>query len=733
MHVTTAASIGRSNHLTVRDLLEIRDAYHVQLSNMNNVIGTAIGLFRWRPGDECGPPLKHGTPRPPRTLSNSVVNESSWPCVLVFVNEWVTRTAFFGSDHRNGNGSARRRRTEPNRYDPSLYVPPYLYLPDGRAARTCIIAVEPAEERSRMERPPAYPSLQLGGGYPLLTRVQGDLRIGTTAAMVTDGRLVYALTAGHVCGSAGQPVESYLGGRAEIVGEAAPGSLRNVLFTQVYPGWPGTHCMSTLDLGLVRIREQSDWTSQVYGLGELEQPLNLTPENIGLELIGLPVRAHGAASRKMVGQVQGLFFRYKSVGGVDYVADVLIGPRDPGQRVMTRPGDSGALWVVEPKDVRTGRWTPFAIQWGGCEYLGASPEANVGFALATFASTACRALEVELISRWNTGLPEYWGKPVHFRLGWFAYGQTKGQLKKLIEANLSSLAWDQMKPDNVGDAFGLIDAPDRWAFGKVRPTDAPNHCVNLDLSDGTMELQQWIKHHPTPQDWEAFYERCGTPADDRGALPFRCGQLFDSLVEYLAAGKLDEAVFAMGALGHYLGDAVMPLHLMTDYKGVAYGTPATESGSTNVHKYYDRMLFERSPEEFTEQVPKALKALKPSPSVELANGRDVARYVVEVMHRAQKHCTQEELLDTYTEWFNSSDQRRDDATAWARIGSKVTLAFAEGVRALAACGAPRGSLPPHNHQPSYPSPPLLTQLLWTGASGTRSSYRPSGYRNFTAF
>ncbi len=58
--------------VSLRDLLDARNAYHVRLSNMDNVVATAIGLFRFKPGD----PEYEGesvAPATKRTLSNSVV------------------------------------------------------------------------------------------------------------------------------------------------------------------------------------------------------------------------------------------------------------------------------------------------------------------------------------------------------------------------------------------------------------------------------------------------------------------------------------------------------------------------------------------------------------------------------------------------------------------------------------------------------------------------------------
>ena len=111
--------------LSVKDLLEARDAYHVYLTNLENVIGTAIGKYRIKLSDpdmqdplalRARPPRKSSTPR---TLANSIVTSYSWPCLLVFVNRWATAEEL--SDR------------------PDQFVPSLLYMPDGRIIPTCVI------------------------------------------------------------------------------------------------------------------------------------------------------------------------------------------------------------------------------------------------------------------------------------------------------------------------------------------------------------------------------------------------------------------------------------------------------------------------------------------------------------------------------------------------------------------------------------------------------------------
>ena len=62
------------------------------------------------------------------------------------------------------------------------------------------------------------------------------------------------------------------------------------------------------------------------------------------------LRSVGAATGEMLGEIQGLFYRYKTGGGFEYVSDLFIGPRAPERnsgrkripppKFATHPGDS---------------------------------------------------------------------------------------------------------------------------------------------------------------------------------------------------------------------------------------------------------------------------------------------------------------------------------------------------------------------------------------------------------
>src|SRR5205814_5990974 len=104
-------------NLSIKDLIEARDLFHVHLMNKKNVIATAVGKYLLRfsdldKNDQYVPAKKF--PRPVRTLINSkVVPEISWPCILVFVDQWEDEAQLI---HDNGNN----------------IIPKSIYMPDGR-------------------------------------------------------------------------------------------------------------------------------------------------------------------------------------------------------------------------------------------------------------------------------------------------------------------------------------------------------------------------------------------------------------------------------------------------------------------------------------------------------------------------------------------------------------------------------------------------------------------------
>ncbi|HEY5417627.1 MAG TPA: hypothetical protein VIK41_22480 [Gemmatimonadaceae bacterium] len=538
--------------LSVKDLLDARDAYHVHLCHLDNVFATAIGRFLIRDTDPDYKRYvsvrerregKDGSARA-RTLENSTVRPWSWPCVLVFVTEWETPEKL----HK------RRGRV----------VPQFLYLDDGRIIPTCVVKAS-LYEGPRSEPPSLkYTSHLIGGGYPLLTDVQGAEHVGSVGCVVTDGARLYALSNQHVVGEAGSEVFAVVKGRRSRLGVTAPPPLqiRKRPFSAVYPGLGGANTMVNLDVGLVDVDDAGQWTSKIFGLGRLGPMFNFDSVSASLDWIGCKVVAYGAASGRLNGAIKALFYRYRTVGGADYVSDFLIASRTR-KPIVTAPGDSGTLWCVDPSmfpsrqearrpsrhrpaavpnddatdDADDGLlpYRPLAIQWGG-QRLSGDDGQFTQFALATSLAVACRELDVDIVTDMRAELPQYWGAVGHYKIAQMAIAMTKGALEGFLEANLERITYDAERlaqdDQNLSDDpmrfVPLADVPDIvWKTtmnpgGKAaRPQENWNHYADIDLPGANGKtLDQLCGKKPARLDiaaWMDFYRNAPKPsASTRG-------------------------------------------------------------------------------------------------------------------------------------------------------------------------------------------------------------------------
>jgi hypothetical protein len=611
--------------LTVADLLRARDQYHYHLMNKRNVVGTAIGYYLIR-DDE--PPLGETPPqavtaghRPRRTFANSVVRDDSWPCVLVLVSQWQTKDAF-GSD-------------------PTKMVPETLYLSDGQMVPVCVVEVDarPDGGCDTGEPPDVPPAWGLGGGLPIRVTAQGVEHRATAGCLVSDGHYTYALTASHVCGGAGTAVHSRLRGGDVMIGESTDKQLAQLPFGDAYPDFPGTRTYCAVDAGLIQLTDLTQWTSNIYGLPPLDEMEDVHDHNLSLRLIDRTVTGYGAASGRLTGRIKALFYRYRSVGGFDYVGDFLISPQ-PGTR--TRHGDSGMIWnldvtatqpagppaPVAPVDNRTLR--PLAMEWGGQQF-GAGGTSR-SFAVATSLSTVCRELGVMLVTDQPRGMQGYWGRVGHYSIAAFAVGLVgEPKLKALLTNNLDLLSFDLTAlrdGDAVDKRIGalaatdefvpLADVPDEvWKkrpppakHGRVggRDTQAaptgsigpehPNHYADIDepdpdgrtwrsrcLADDTkISVPAWLDFYHAAADRYAAAGRDDLARQYRnplrqGLLPFRVWQLFETMVAAARAGNMADFLTAAGVCAHYVGDASQPLHGSV----LADGDPHQPSGRTDPH------------------------------------------------------------------------------------------------------------------------------------------------------
>ncbi|MEI6258184.1 MAG: S1/P1 Nuclease, partial [Planctomycetota bacterium] len=182
------------NSLSLPELLAARDLFHAHLMHKPNVVGTAVGRYLIRDTDPPAGSVGHrpSGPKTARTLENSSVRDYSWPCILVFVSQWVDETAF-GSDAL---------------FSASDHVPKTIYLPDGRTVPVCVVLASVVDAESPVVNPEElrFPKKQLSCGYPVWTKVQEATHVASLGCLITDGHTVYALTNRHVAGRPGEEI-----------------------------------------------------------------------------------------------------------------------------------------------------------------------------------------------------------------------------------------------------------------------------------------------------------------------------------------------------------------------------------------------------------------------------------------------------------------------------------------------------------------------------------------------
>lgn len=686
------------NTLSLPDLLRARDQFHAHLMHKANVVGTALGRYLIRTKDDYPSksdvdrtPSRVRRKKPPRTLENSEVRDYSWPCILVFVSRWADEEEF---------GSGRSLSA-------SDRVPKTIYLEDGQQVPVCVVLAPPVDKALPAPKPDdfAFPDA-LSGGYPVIANVQGARHVASIGCLLTDGHKIYALTNRHVAGGLGEELTTRAGGKEVLVGRTSAKQLGRLPFEQLYPSWPGKHVYVNLDVGLIELDDQTRWNPSIYGVGQVGPLADLSIYNLTLNLIGCPVRAYGCASGRLFGRIAAFFYRYKSVGGFEYVADFLIGSQT-SEPLRTRPGDSGTVWVVENEN-DTENLMPIAVQWGGAVF--SSGDTALPFALATNLSNVCRELEVDLFRSRELASFEYWGAVGHYSIGALACGLVENEnLKTLMLANRKRVSFNPdeitvnlvngLKPTkfvplaNVPDVVWKKKAAST-TYGRS-PNENPNHYGDIDYApDNVKSLSEQTPTAESlkPETWRQYYNAIDwTTVGKRGLLPFRVWQIYKSMVEYIKSGLVAEFVAAAGVLAHYVGDACQPLHgsYLTDGDPFRYpsGSPSDhmlglgKGFGGGVHGVYETDMLN---DNISSLLSGLQTTLKPSHQMEfIEGGQDAGFAAVELMRRASALVDPRELVETYAQLLKDGLEWKATTELWTKFGPESVETIADGCRTLA--------------------------------------------------
>jgi hypothetical protein len=707
-------------HLSLSDLVAARDLYHVFLMHHPNLVATAIGRYRIRKMDSWPNEKRrhHGTG--PRRLDNSEVRPYSWPCVLAFVEKWQDPKDF-----------ADR---------PSEMVPTTLFLPDGRSVPVCVIEAPKETTTEIVAHDVQYPINNICAGSPVVAHVQGNEYVATIGCLVTDGHRIYGLTNRHVTGNAGEVVWSRIQGQMERIGVSAPKRLTRLPLSAVYPNFPSQDTFVNLDIGLIDIDDLSRWTTNVRNIGQVGRMVDYSGVNLSLSLIGCHVCGIGAASGDLRAEIQGLFYRYKTGGGFEYVADLFIGPRtrEAGQdgrkaevppHFATLPGDSGTMWMLEPASSERARhprrgddqtkpeYLPIALQWGRNMLYSADRARPQGYALATLLSKVCELLEVDPVRGWNVDQTDTWGALGHFSIATRAQLAMSGdfpKLDQLLENNALIISHDDIalqqgdfKGMGCADFVPMADVPDFFwkprvgKQGRTRPLEGPNHFADMDqpnpegktLLDLT-EDEGFID----PDKWQAFYGTVhdiltGEPISPlhRGLLPFRVWQLFDAMVEFVQNNEPDKFACAAGVLTHYLGDSCQPLHISylhdgdperpvthTFTKGKKEGEEETRPMGQGVHSAYeDAMIFAHR----TDILAGLKKTSKVKANERVKTGFEAARKTIDLMRNTFDLIPPPDLVQTYIDVGKGGKAATD--AMWKAFSKQTISVMQDGAHLVA--------------------------------------------------
>jgi hypothetical protein len=698
--------------LGLRDLLDARDQFHVHLAHKANVFATAVGRYLIRekdPDSKDGP--RHGSrygrerSSVPRRLSNSSARDWSWPCLLVFVSRWQTLAQL--ATH------------------PEDVIPSAVYLPDGRIVPICVVEVETTAKPERTVNAAMLTENRLTVGSPLYVDAQGTRRMGTACCLVSDGSDFYVLTNTHLAGQTGRAVNALLRGLPRLVGSThGTRNLTEKTFSEVYPELPGRDSVVNIDAALVRLKDSSMWKPLAdTAMGAVA---DFSAQTASLSWIGQAVVGQGAASGRMEGQIKALFYRYKSIGGRDYVADLLIASRDGGKPLMTQPGDSGAMWCLDGV-LEKNTLSPLAIEWGG-QRMGSGGSGGSGgylqLALATSMAVTLREMSLDIITDPSVERTQYWGPVGHFKIGQQACFLVKDRtLQTFFTNNINLISFSDDKTlqtaTHLQAAEGFVplsDVPDvvwKTNINRGKPEVARaqenwNHYADIDLPGGDgktlAEMYEKASASLQPSVWLKFYGDAPLPSaakkqtgkNNLGALPFRVWQIFARMLEY-ATTDLERFLTAAGVLAHYVGDACQPLHSSQHTDGL-------NGASTGVHSTYEDNMVDAKAPEIAAGLEAALKSLdyKPRP---VRNPGDAAMAVMDLMLFAQKTLPPQSICEVYNKVNPNATHASKNAAVidalWDSCGEHTIEVIAAGAVTLGALwqaawtisGAEASSLP----------------------------------------
>ena len=155
-----------------------------------------------------------------------------------------------------------------------------------------------------------------------------------------------------------------------------------------------------------------------------------------------------------------------------------------------------------------------------------------------------------------------WGYDGHRRINYIASKQLKGPFGQFLKNNSDPLKWYAVAPDYNKD----IDSE-----------EFHRHFIDADYYDE-------YPFTKIPRNYEDLVSRYGEDKIRKyGIAPWAINETCERIIDLLKKNQLEEAIYNMGVVGHYIADLHMPLHTVINYNGQF-------SGNDGIHKRWEHRL-----------------------------------------------------------------------------------------------------------------------------------------------
>jgi len=194
-------------------------------------------------------------------------------------------------------------------------------------------------------------------------------------------------------------------------------------------------------------------------------------------------------------------------------------------------------------------------------------------------------------------MPRFLLGPLRAALGAVGFRSCSGLIcGLLLFSSPSLLAWGE-KGHRISASLALRSLPPgprRWFEGRedallVRIVE-PDHWKRKDRKEGPrhfLNAEPYGGAEGVPKDIQAAMKQVGHPAFEKlGVLPWIIQDRYQELVQAFREGDPERVVAAAGHLGHYVGDAQVPLHSTLNHDG-------QQSDQRGVHRRWETGLVER--------------------------------------------------------------------------------------------------------------------------------------------